>query len=75
MNFKKVKTQKLLKFAFLYCPTVTVQSKQLLHIATPKYNHCKELVNTFHLSGHSTWRLPSFLSWSGWSVNHLFTDF
>ena len=36
MNFKKVKTQKLLKLALLYCPTVMVQSKQLLHIGTPK---------------------------------------
>ena len=36
MNFKKVKTQKLLKLALLYCPIVMVQSKQLLHIGTPK---------------------------------------
>ena len=36
MNFEKIKTLKLVIFALLCCPTVTVQSKQLLHIGTPK---------------------------------------
>ena len=38
MNFEKIKTLKLVIFALLCCPTVTVQSKQLLHIGTPKYS-------------------------------------
>ena len=36
MNFEKIKTLKLVIFTLLCCPTVTVQSKQLLHIGTPK---------------------------------------
>ena len=35
-NFEKLKPLKLVIFPVLSCPTVTVQSKQLLHIGTPK---------------------------------------
>ena len=38
MNFEKIKTLKLVIFALLCCSTVTVQSKQLLHIGTPKWD-------------------------------------
>ena len=41
MNFEKIKTLKLVIFALLCCPTVTVQSKQLLHIGTPKGSGAK----------------------------------
>ena len=56
MNFKKVKMQKLLKLALLYCPTVMVQSKQLLHIGTPKCGAQRNFASQKSLL--RAWRLP-----------------
>ena len=54
MNFEKIKTLKLVIFALLCCPAVTVQSKQLLHIGTTKYPKGATMPNLGPLA-YSVW--------------------